>query len=260
VNELIFAIQKIFLKLCSPVCLSILLGVTGIIVWRRRAFSRVCLTLALICLLVCSFPVTGLLLVRSLESKAGSYADPESLAREGVRYIVVLSAGFREGSLSKADRLGVSVLRLHEGIRLWRQVPGSKLVLTGGIIPGLNTELPIAQALGDMAMELGVPVEAICHEMESWSTEDQARLVSPIVGRNPFALVTSAYHLPRSMLIFERAGLRPTPAPCDFAARKILIHYETLMPSADGLLLSQIATQEYLAAWYVEMKQHLPNP
>jgi len=257
VNELIFVVQKVCLKLCLPVFVSILLGVAGIIVWRRRTLSRVCVTLAVVLLLVCSVPVTGLLLVGTLESNAGGYANPKALSRAGVRYIVVLSGGFREGGLGTADRLGMSVLRLHEGVRLWRQVSGSKLLLTGGIIPGLNTEVPLAEALGNMAKELGVPADALCHETESWTTEDQAQLVSAMVGSQPFALVTSAYHVPRSMLIFRRAGLQPIPAPCDFLARKILIHYETLLPSAEGLLLTQLAAQEYLAAWYVKMKQRL---
>lgn len=256
-SEPLFVIQKICLKLCSPVSVSILPGVTGIVMWRRRALSRACLTFAVAWLLVCSFPLTGLLLLRPLESKAGDYAVPSSLSAAGVRYIVVLSSGFREGSLSAADRLGISVLRLLEGARLWHQVPGSKLVLTGGIIPGLNTRLPIAEALADMAKEQGVPVEAMCLETESWTTEDQARLVSTIVDRHPFALVTSAYHMPRSIQIFERAGLQPIPAPCDFLARKILINYETLLPNAKGLLFTQIAAQEYLAAWYVKIKQYL---
>jgi len=257
VNELIFVVQKICLKLCLPVFVSIVLGVVGIMVWHRRTVSRACLTSAVALFLVCSFPITGLLLVRTLESQAGGYANPETLVHAGVRYIVVLSGGFREGGLSTADRLGISVLRLHEGVRLWRQVSGSKLLVTGGVIPGLNTEIPLAKALGDMARELGVPADALCHETASWTTEDQAQLVSAMVGSQPFALVTSAYHVPRSMLIFRRAGLQPIPAPCDFLARKILIHYETLLPSAEGLLLTQLAAQEYLAAWYVKMKQRL---
>jgi uncharacterized SAM-binding protein YcdF (DUF218 family) len=257
VNELIFVLQKICLKLCFPVSVSTLLGAAGLIMWRRRALSRVCLTLAVLSLLISSFPLTGLLLLRSLESKTGPYADPRTLADAGVRYVVVLSSGFRQGNLSAADRLGLSVLRLLEGVRLWKNIPGSKLVLTGGLIPGLSTEQPIALALADMAKELGVPPDAMALETESWTTEDQAGLVSGIVGRQAFVLVTSAYHLPRSMLIFERAGLRPVPGPCDLRARKIFLSYETLIPSADGLFLTHIATQEYAATCYVAMKQWL---
>jgi uncharacterized SAM-binding protein YcdF (DUF218 family) len=203
-------------------------------------------------LLVMSFPLTGLLLVRSLESRAGPYADPASLTAAGVRYIVVLSGHFREGDLVPADQLGCSVLRLAEGVRLWRRVPGSKLVLTGGIIPGLSPRIPIAQALAQTAVEMGVPPREMILERESWTTADQAKLIAPIVGKTPFALVTSAFHMPRSLMLFHLEGLKPVAAPADFLAKKITVSYDTLIPQANGLFLTQIGMKEYMGLWGVE--------
>jgi uncharacterized SAM-binding protein YcdF (DUF218 family) len=200
-----------------------------------------------------SFPVTGLLLVRSLESRAGPYADPPSLTAAGVRYIVVLSGHFREGDLLSADRLGCSVLRLAEGVRLWRRVPGCKLVLTGGAIPGLSRKIPIAQALAQTAVEMGVPPTDLILERESWTTADQAKFVVPIVGKTPFALVTSAFHMPRSIMLFRLEGLNPIAAPADFLAKKITLGYDTLIPQANGLLLTQIAMKEHLGLWGLEV-------
>lgn len=251
----LFVSKKILARLFFPVSVALLLGIAGIILRRRRGMAIFLLSAGMVWLLVFSFPLTGMMLIRSLEFKAGGYADPKTLSDLGVRRVVVLSAGFREGNLTHADRLGASILRLVEGVRLWKEMPGSKLILTGGIIPGLNTEVSIARALADMALDLGVPAEAMILESESWTTEDQARLVAPIVAKDPFALVTSAYHMPRSILTFESSGLRPVAAPCDFIARKILVHYDTLIPNGDGLLLSQIATQEYLVGWWVMLKQ-----
>jgi len=257
VEELLFVSKKILARLFFPVSVALLLGVAGIILRCRRGIALFLLSVAILWLLIFSFPITGLMLIRSLESRAGNYADPKALSALGVRHIVVLSSGFREGNLSHADRLGSSVLRLLEGVRLWKAMPRSKLVLTGGIIPGLNTEVSIARAMADLALGLGVPKEAMILESESWTTEDQARLVAPIVGKNSFALVTSGYHMPRSVLIFQREKLCPVKAPCDFFARKILVHYDTLIPNADGLRLSQIATQEHLVGWWVQLKRHM---
>jgi len=257
VEEIIFVCKKVLARLFFPVSVVLLLGLAGIIWRRRRGTALFLLSVAVLWLLIFSFPITGLMLVRSLESRAGEYADPKALWGLGVRHIVVLSSGYREGNLSHADHLGCSVLRLLEGVRLWKAMPRSKLVLTGGIIPGLNTEVSIAKTLADMAQDLGVPAGAMVLESQSWTTEDQARLVAPVVGKNAFALVTSGYHMPRSVLIFEREGLRPVKAPCDFFARKILVNYDTLIPNANGLRLSQIATQEYMVGWWVQLKQRM---
>lgn len=255
-QEILFVVQKIILRLLFPVCVSLLFGIVGLL-FRRRSWSFLLVALGVIWLLVFSFPLTGLELIRSIEVKAGPYADPRQLAKDRVKYVVVLSGGFRDGNLSASDRLGASVLRLIEGVRLWRGLPEAKLVLTGGKTPGLSPEMSIAQALRSVAVEMGVPPKAIILEDMSWTTQDQARLTKPIVGKEPFALVTSAYHLPRSLLLFRLAGLRPIPAPCDFLAKKYYYDYETLIPQAEGLMLSQIATKEYLATWWYQIKASL---
>lgn len=248
-EQLFFVTQKIILRLIFPVCLSLLLGIAGIILWQRRRVACLLVSLGLAWLFVMSFPVTGLLVVRSLESRAGPYANPASLTAAGVRYIVVLSGEFREGDLHSADRLGCSVLRLVEGVRLWRRVPGSKLVVTGGVIPGLSRKIPIAQALAETAVEMGVPPRDLILERESWTTADQAKFIVPIVKKTPFALVTSAFHMPRSMMLCRLEGLNPIAAPADFLAKKITFGYDTLIPQADGLRLTQIGMKEYLGLW-----------
>jgi uncharacterized SAM-binding protein YcdF (DUF218 family) len=259
VDEVVFITQKIVLRLLFPVSVSLLLGIAGLILWRRRALSFFLLLVSILWLLVMSIPLTGLWLLSPLESQAGNYADPKELANKGVKYIVVLSGGFRDGNLMPADKLDFSILRLIEGIRLWRGVPRSKLVLTGGAIPGLSHDKSIAQTFSDMARIMGVPADAIILEDKSWTTEDQARMVAPIVGKSAFALVTSAFHMRRSILNFQKVGLNPIPAPCDFLTKKILFHYGTLTPRPRGLELTEIATKEHVVAWWMLLRSKLPG-
>jgi uncharacterized SAM-binding protein YcdF (DUF218 family) len=258
-KEIIFVSQNIVLALFLPVSITILLCVTGLIMWRRPRRLAALVTGGIVWLLIMSTPLTSLILIKTLESKTTPYADAKKLADTGVRYIVVLSGGFNEGDLTAADKLGASVLRLLEGRRLWREVPDCKLVLTGGKIPGLSRDMSIAQAMRNMAVEMGIPEKAIIMESESWRTEDQARLITGIVGSAPFALVTSAYHMPRSVLIFRQFGLEPIPAPCDFQARKICFDCGALMPQAGALALSQTAMKEYLATWAATLKVKIMN-
>ena len=253
-DQIVFEIQKIILRLLFPVSIALSLGLVGLILKGRRHLSLWLSCACVVWLLVASFPITGLLLVRSIELKAGDYAAPADLSRKGVKFVIVLSGSFRQGPLSSGDRLGCSILRLIEGIRLWRQIPDCKLVLTGGRIPGLSPDMTIAQALADAAQEMGVPRNAMVLENQSWTTEDQARLCSGIVEKHAFALVTSAYHMPRSMIIFEQAGLHPINAPADFLAKAIPIDYETLIPQAGGVEMTQIAFKEYIATCWAVLK------
>ena len=256
-EKIIFIVQKIVLRLLFPVGLTLLLCIAGLVLWRRRTWSFILLLSGVVILLGLSVPLTGYRLIDTLESQVGAYAQPGDLMRRGVRYVVVLSAELRDGDLTPADRLGGSLVRLMEGVRLYKAIPDARLVLTGARTPGVSRETSIAQAMAEMAQQLGVPRGAIILEDKSWTTQDQARFVKPIVGRAPFALVSSAYHLPRALLLFRMEGLLPIAAPCDFRAKRVYLDYETLMPQAYGLQLSQITAKEYLARWWVLLRASL---
>jgi hypothetical protein len=50
----------------------------------------------------------------------------------------------------------------------------------------------------------------------SKDTKDQAIHIRKILDNNSFILVTSASHMPRSIVLFRKQGLQPIPAPTDF--------------------------------------------
>jgi uncharacterized SAM-binding protein YcdF (DUF218 family) len=60
------------------------------------------------------------------------------------------------------------------------------------------------------------------------------------------ALVTDAWHMPRAIAAFERAGLTVTPAPTGFIlpVERDLLEW---LPSANGLLASREVLREWLA-------------
>ena len=85
-------------------------------------------------------------------------------------------------------------------------------------------------------------------EAESRDTSGNARLLAPLLqqgGVQRIALVTDAWHMPRSVAAFEREGLRVTPAPMAFVlpVERGLLEW---MPSARGLLASRQVLRECL--------------
>lgn len=97
-----------------------------------------------------------------------------------------------------------SLPRLNEGIRLWRENPGSKLIFTGGVAK-TNT-VSAAEVGARVAQSLGVPREQIITLDLPKDTEEEAAAVKQAIGDAPFLLVTSASHLPRAMIFFSRKG------------------------------------------------------
>lgn len=253
----LFVAKSIIGGALNPICISLLLCLTGAALWILRPRRHVGFILVLsgsLVLLVMSLPLTSDRLVRSLELKAGEYADPGELSRIDVKWIVVLGGDLRGGELSPADRVAYSSLvRVMEGIRLWKAMPGSKLVLSGGTYSPRKMTTGLGMAL--LARELGVPEIAIVLENQSWDTEDEARLLKLVLGKNRFALVTSAYHMRRSVLSFKRMGLDPIPAPADFMTKGgFQLGVRTFLPSPMALELSQTAIHEYLGTLWLTIK------
>lgn len=110
--------------------------------------------------------------------------------------------------------------RLLTGYFLYKKGICRKLLLTGADHPNL-----IAQGRGEvqlakkLLMEWGVPDEAILLETKARNTYENALFVASMLEGEPaqdLLLVTSAYHMRRSIGCFTKVGLRTDPFPSDF--------------------------------------------
>lgn len=107
---------------------------------------------------------------------------------------------------------------------LAREYPKARLVYIGGD-PSLTTPTKLTNA--DVARPLlkavGVPLERVTFEDKSQNTYENARLgaalVKPKADEN-WLLITSAYHMPRAMQTFRKAGWHVYSAPTDYVTPK----------------------------------------
>ena len=136
--------------------------------------------------------------------------DNEALEKEQIELIVVLGGGhtYNPDYTITSQINYFSLVRLIEGIRIYREIPNSKLLLSGGGSIGTD-----AQIMLDVANAIGVDKNDIILESKSRDTKDQAIFIKELVKDRPFILVTSASHMPRSMALFKKQGMNPIPAP-----------------------------------------------
>jgi uncharacterized SAM-binding protein YcdF (DUF218 family) len=250
-----FLLKKLISCFLYPLGFSILLSLLGALIWRRNKASRLgpfLMVFAMVWLMVMSFPITGYLLRHPLESEAGPYADPKVLAQKGVRYIVVLGASTVTDEAAPVDRWEQGVFRLMEGVRLWRGFSGAVLILSGGSYPGKTSN---AEAMAVLPEMLGVPRKALVLETRAWDTMDEARFFKEIVGNKPFALVTSALHMSRSVALFRSIGADPIPCPCDFRTARLPAWYTWFLPSVHGLGNSHEALHEYIGRLWLHVRR-----
>lgn len=254
-----FFAKKFVSHLLYPLGFSILTCLLGAVIWRRRKTSRLgpfLMVFGMLWLLATSLPITGYLLRHPLEAEAGNYADPKDLAQKGVRHIVVLGAARVTEDASPADRWDQGLFRIMEGVRLWKGIPGAVLVLSGGSYPGGQSN---AEAMAALPEQIGIPRKALALETRAWDTMDEARLFSEIVGNKPFALVTSAVHIPRSLALFRSVGTNPIACPCDFRTKGMPAWYTWFLPSVEGIGNSEVALHEYVGKLWLKVRKAAIN-
>lgn len=239
-----------------PLCLELLLiGLALLWFTRRQKAGKILVSVGAGLLLFLSYSVFPNMALRSLEWKyppvADAVAGPGGPPGAGVSsYIVVLGGGIRsDKALPVSSQIGSSTLyRVLEGVRLYRAKPGRKLILSGGRI---FSRLSEAQVMGRAALLMGVNPHDIIEESTSRDTEDQARLLKPLLGEKRFFLVTSAFHMPRAMSLFRKQGLQPVAAPTDQQVyQKTEWAPMDFFPSSSALAKWELAGHEYLGlAW-----------
>jgi len=208
---MLFLFKKVVGFCLMPLSLALLLATAGVVLlWLRRwqRLARWLVTVGLAILLLAAYGMPGSWVMRYLESRYAPFPDATP-----VSHVVVLGGGYTYSeSVPERNHISASSLaRLVEGVRIYRLQKGPcKLVLSGvSVGPGMRI----------VALDLGVPAEDIVIEDQSADTKDQARLLREMLGDEPFALVTSASHMPRSMGMFRKQGLEPIAAPTQYLCK-----------------------------------------
>jgi uncharacterized SAM-binding protein YcdF (DUF218 family) len=251
-----FWIKKMISPFFFPVLVSIeilLFGLILLLFTSKKTLARVIIILGIVVLAGLSCEPVSDLILQPLESKHQPIRNTEAYA--DVKWIVVLGAGHtNDPRLPATLQLGASSLtRLIEGLRLHRLLPGTKVILAEGGNPG---ELSGAKIMVEVAAALGTAVEDLIMESASTDTKDQARIIKKIVGSERVILVTSALHMPRSLALFEKQGLRPIPAPTNYLAGKRSEKRELkdFLPTAEAAFKTEKAFHEYLGLVWAKIR------
>ncbi len=135
------------------------------------------------------------------------------------------------------------VLRASEVLRIAHLTDQRAKVIISGTDP-TNPRSEEAMAVRGFFTARGIPAENITIEGTSRNTWENVRNIGEMLEDEPFFLVTSAYHMKRSMREFERVGANPIPAPIDFRIRGEYGIF-SYFPNARHLRNADLAIHEY---------------
>lgn len=195
-------------------------------------------------------PLVGSALLRSLETYPP--LTPDQLRRSDAQAVVVLSAEGGEAPEYGGQSVGpLTLVRLRYAARV-QAATGLPLLVSGGLLP--EADAPIAAAMRTvLEQEFHVPVEWVeGRSTDTWeNAQDSAGILAP-AGVRRVLLVTHAWHMPRAVAAFERAGLAVVAAPTAFTEPP-RPSAEALIPSAGALVASYYALYELLGGVYYRL-------
>jgi uncharacterized SAM-binding protein YcdF (DUF218 family) len=150
-----------------------------------------------------------------------------------------------------------AVDRIDAGVALARAGKAPLLVFTSEWFPWDAAGMDKGRLLADRAAELGVARDRIVVTRRVSNTADEASAVSEVLtarggSHTPTSviLVTSAFHMRRSALLFSRAGLAVTPFPVDFRTSAEPRSFGHLFPQAGSLYNTETALREFYGYLY----------
>jgi uncharacterized SAM-binding protein YcdF (DUF218 family) len=214
-----FVASKIVGFIIQPlnlIALLLLLGLTASLL-RLRRLSVLFPALALLILVVSVWTSTGSVLLEPLEDR---FSRPAAQPEE-VKGIIVLG-GFFEGGINLVRHgyeLNNSADRIVEAAILARRYPDAKIVVTGGNGSLLLAGEGDAVTAPRLLEALGIARERLRLETHSRNTYENAVFTRDLVKPKPgetWLLVTSAFHMPRAMALFRKAGFDIVAWPTDY--------------------------------------------
>lgn len=240
----LFLLKKILGDLLMPVPIVLLLLCWTLLLMLRRktrwlGFFVVILASAL--LFVASYAPLSNQLISRFESQVPQYQQ----GKTPVDYIAVLGSWHQAVTTQPvtSELSPTAIVRLAEGIRIYRMNPGSKLIFTGfrGII---KDQVSYPEKLRELAVSLGVPAADIVVLNGPQDTQEEAQVIANKISDSSLILVTTAAHMPRALLLFHQAGLDPIPAPTDYLSKPFKSWW--VFPSARTLAHTEYWAHEQL--------------
>jgi uncharacterized SAM-binding protein YcdF (DUF218 family) len=241
-------LTRAFWLAVQPMSLVAVLLVLGLVLslFRARWWSFTMVTGALLVLGVIGFTTFGYVLIAPLEARFVRPAEPAHI--DG---IVVLGGGM-DGEVNDARHgweLNESGDRMVEAVRLALTHPEAKVLVAAGPAVFPVVQEPEAYAAQRMLLAFGIAPDRLVLDDKSRNTEENAQFAKSLAGAAPgqtWLLVTSAYHMPRAVGLFRKAGFAVIPWPADYLSSGVEGMRIKPDQAPENIIVSTTALREWI--------------
>ncbi|MDH3442776.1 MAG: YdcF family protein [Deltaproteobacteria bacterium] len=255
-----FILKQFLKQLILPPMVWILLLLIVLIFWRRHWARR--LLFLTFCLIVgIHSGIVGYWLRHPLESRYPPLLDAKYAGAYDA-IVVLTSASIPAGGLIPFPSIDEAMFRrLDEAWRLYRMEP-KPIIVSGGHVNPFTPARNENKIARDYLIAWGVPGDKVLGENRSRDTFESAVEIGKLLqqkGWTRYLLVTSAVHMPRSMLVFSAKAPEPIPAPGDFSLREWNLTPLDFAPSENAARAIASSLHEYVGLANYYWRIHFAN-
>lgn len=225
------------------------LGLLGVILLMTRLWrlGRGLMVTSLLLLAICGWSPLGKLLVYPLETRF-----PPWDAGKGAPDGIIVLGGPIDADLSVAH--GTAVVsaagdRIIAGALLAHRYPNARLLYTGGSPNLVANDAKEADYAIELFEGLGIARSRLLMERASRNTLENAEFSKAMVNPKPgerWVMVTSAYHMPRSVGLFRKVGFEVEAYPVDWKLGKGSDLFTPSVIAGDGFARVDPAVREWM--------------
>ena len=257
--------SKILWLAAQPLSLAFLLLVFGLLaglVRWKRVRTAASVTAALL-LAVTLFTSTGSVLLQMLEDRIPRAELPAG----GPGCVIMLGGGVEAEVIAARGGFEMNQAgdRFIETLRLAREFPAARILISGGDGSFSGNYEGDAVVATRFFETFGVPADRLIRETESRTTFENVENTKTLLAANGLdrcLLVTSAFHMPRSVGLFRKLGLDVLPWPTDFRTTgRASLALDFTQPSTNSQLTTT-ALREWtgLLVYYLAGRTHALFP
>jgi uncharacterized SAM-binding protein YcdF (DUF218 family) len=243
-----FVLSKLLGFFASPSNLVMLIGILGLLLLPTRfaGGGRRLAFFSLVVLAILGFSPVGNALIITLEDRF----PPWDAARGPPDGIIVLGGALNgSGRSNEVVMLNEGAERLTVVPQLARRYPNARILFSGGSAALIYEGGAEAELAGRLLESFGIAQDRITLEDRSRNTIENAIFSKAIVRPKPgerWLLVTSAYHMPRAMGVFHKAGFPVEAYPVDWRTRGAEDALRPFATIGDGLQRTDTAVHEWV--------------
>jgi uncharacterized SAM-binding protein YcdF (DUF218 family) len=234
-KAMFFILSKLLYYLFSPITLILASFISSLFlknkIWKKRLFIT-----GFSFLLLFTNPFIINELFRAWEVK------PVNMNAVKDYDVAIVLSGMTKMQTGYNDRIHFAdgIDRLLHPYQLYKEGRVKKILITGGSGSLVNQEKREADELLEYLIAIGMPKEDVIIERDSRNTRENAVFTKELLEKkypqySRFLMVTSAFHMRRSIGCFEKANLKVTPFATDYYTHRTVFYPNMLLPNENAL-------------------------